>query len=325
MRGLKPSYPIELTTAKVKDLRRLVRAHMTGQAKDDKLLDKNLVTRRLVMAQHMRSVQPIPVEVQQLAEIHSLGVPTASYSKRTFNFLLDLISVLLCSLLAIPFFIPSLILSAPPLILLAVVAGWLILMYIVQYKRRNQQVHYTGGLDYCIRRWQGYKDIPYQQVHIYTEGLVYLWPRTAEALRWEQIKTVWYEETVWFAEDTKDWDYLRIRKTDGTELEVRVSVLRGSSEIYRTIEREFVRIRLPGMIEQYEAGHSLAFGALSVNKLGLTYQGETLAWSQVQSIDVGDQRVEIKKEGQKWGNWFASRVPNQSLLRELVTHLRSSQ
>jgi len=100
--------------------------------------------------------------------------------------------------------------------------------------------------------------------------------------------------------------------------------LSGSSEIRATIEREFVRIRLPGMIEQYEAGHSIAFGDLSFSKLGLTYQGETLAWSQVQSIDVGDQRAEIKKEGKKWGNWFEDRVPNQRLLRELVSHIRSS-
>jgi len=31
MRGPKPGYPIKLTTAEVEDLRRLVRAHMTGQ------------------------------------------------------------------------------------------------------------------------------------------------------------------------------------------------------------------------------------------------------------------------------------------------------
>jgi hypothetical protein len=31
MRGPRPSYPIELTTAEMEDLRRLVRAHMTGQ------------------------------------------------------------------------------------------------------------------------------------------------------------------------------------------------------------------------------------------------------------------------------------------------------
>ena len=113
-------------------------------------------------------------------------------------------------------------------------------------------------------------------------------------------------------------------KTDGTELKVRVIVLRDAPEIYSTIEHEFVRIRLPGTIEQYEAGNDIAFGKLSVNKLGLTRKGETLPWSQVQSIDVGEQRVEIKKEGQKRGNWFVGSVPNQSLLRELVTHMRSA-
>ena len=42
------------------------------------------------------------------------------------------------------------------------------------------------------------------------------------------------------------------------------SVKLGNALIYGTIERESVRIRLPGMIEQYEVGHSIAFGDLSV-------------------------------------------------------------
>ena len=252
------------------------------------------------MAQHMRSVHPIPVEVQQLAEIHSLGAPTASYSKLSFNSHLVLLSVLFCLLCTIVWFILSLFSSSLSLLGVASAVG-LIIAFIVLYKRWNQKVH------------------------IYTEGLVYLRQRKAEALRWEQIETIWYEKPEWFVEDSNDWEYLHIRKTNGIALDIWVKGLSGSSEILATIEREFVRIRLPGMIEQYEAGHSIAFGGLSVNKLGLTYQGETLAWSQVQSIDVGDQRVEIKKEGKKWGNWFNDRVPNQSLLRELVTHIRSSQ
>ena len=57
------------------------------------------------------------------------------------------------------------------------------------------------------------------------------------------------------------------RKIDGSELKVRGYVLDNSSDIYQAIEREFVRIRLPGMLERYEAGNSIAFGELSVNKL----------------------------------------------------------
>lgn len=251
------------------------------------------------MAQHMRSVQPIPAEVQQLAEIHSLGAPTASYSKRTFAALFALIGMLLLSLFCLGWSIQLFFESAPLLEELAVL---ILTAFIV------------GLTVYAYLRW--WKK---QQIHMYTEGFVYLrWPK-AKALRWEQIETIWYE----LINDTQGpWNTLRIRTTDGTELKVWVvTILRDAREIYRTIEREFVRIRLPGMIEQYEAGHSIAFGDLSINKLGLTRKGETLPWSQVQSINLGDLRVEIKKEGQKRRNWFTGIVPNQSLLRELVTHI----
>jgi hypothetical protein len=254
------------------------------------------------MAQHLQSVQPIPGEVQQLAETHSLGAPTASYSKRPFSALFALILLFLLSLFSLGWSILLFFASAPPLweelgvpILTAFIGG-LTILYLAVWKK--------------------------QQIHIYTEGFVYLrWPK-AKALRWEQIETIWYETANM---NSNVWDTLRIRTTDGTELRVSVvTLLRDAGEIYRTIERKFVRIRLPGMLEQYEAGNDIAFGELSVNKLGLARKGETLLWSQVQSIDVGDQRVEIKKEGQKWRNWFAGSVPNQSLLRELVAYMRSA-
>jgi hypothetical protein len=169
------------------------------------------------MAQHIRSVQPIPSEVQQLAEIHSLGAPTASYSKRTFVALLSpIVLPIFFMLVCVAVFFGS---GALGLTLYATIVG-------------------SGGIAFYVYFF------PKQQIHLYTEGFVYLRWRKAEALRWEQIETVWYE-----MEDTDHhfWDSLRLRTTDGTELKVRVSrVLRDNSEIYATIEREFVRIRLPG-------------------------------------------------------------------------------
>jgi len=253
------------------------------------------------MAQHMQSLQPIPAEIQQLAEAHSLGTPTASYSQRSFTLLFVLLLMLFLSLFCLGWSIQAFFGSATlpqeleVLILTAFVGGLTIYGY--------------------VRWWK-------QQIHLYTEGFVYLrWPN-AKALRWEQIETIWYELR---NSDTQDpWDTLRICTTDGTELKVWVvTTLRNARDLYRRIEREFVRMRLPGMLEQYEAGNNIAFGELSVNKLGLTRKGETLPWSQVQSIDVGEY-VQIKKKGQKRGNWFNDRVPNPCLLRELVTLIRSS-
>src|SRR5260221_9203852 len=104
------------------------------------------------MAQHLQSVQPIPVEVQQLAEIHSLGVPTASYSKRPFSALFALLLMFFFSLFCIGWSILTFFASAPPLweelgvpILTAFIAG-LTILYLAAWKK--------------------------QQIHIYTEGFV---------------------------------------------------------------------------------------------------------------------------------------------------------
>lgn len=98
------------------------------------------------MAQQMQSVQQIPAEVQWLAEVHSLGAPTASYSQKPFLFLLTLIVLLFVLLLFITLFIQALF-SSEPLFLLIVIAvfGWFVIYGYLW--TRKQQIHmYTEGV-----------------------------------------------------------------------------------------------------------------------------------------------------------------------------------
>jgi hypothetical protein len=109
------------------------------------------------MAQHIQSVQQIPAEVQQLAEIHSLGAPTASYSKRTFAALLCPIVLPICFMLVcVVVFFGS---GALGLTLYATIVG-------------------GGGIAFYVYVF------PKRQVYMYTEGFVYLRWRKAEALRY---------------------------------------------------------------------------------------------------------------------------------------------
>jgi Family of unknown function (DUF6585) len=143
------------------------------------------------MAQHMQSVQHIPVEVQRLAEAHSLGMPMASYSERHSLTRVALISLLFCSLCCLGGFILSLFGSAPQL--------GLSLFFTAAF----------GGTTILLYEKQK------QQVHVYTEGFIYLRWRKVAALRWEQIETLWYEAA---ESEGVAWDSLRLRTTDGSEL-----------------------------------------------------------------------------------------------------------
>lgn len=116
------------------------------------------------MAQHMPSVQHIPpVEVQRLAEAHSLGIPTASYSERSSYALVMLLFLLLCSLFWLGWFILALFGSAPEPV-------WSLLTTAV----------FGGGTIWFYEQQK-------RQVHVYTEGFVYLRRRKGVALRFEQI------------------------------------------------------------------------------------------------------------------------------------------
>lgn len=264
------------------------------------------------MSQYLQFAEQIPVEVQQLAEAYHLGTPTAIYNKTSNSPV-----AFGCTIaFLVPFYIAPLI-TLWPLIsnhtFLQQPAYLLIIFDLVWY---GILILITWGVTSMYRN-------RHELVVTYTEGFVYQKRRKTEVLRWEWIETIWrgVED-----EGSVNLKSMRIRKTDGTQFSF-APMLRDSLEICDAIEREFVRVRSPGMIEQYDAGGILFFDKLGFQLGGISNGKDILPWSSVASIEVSKNHVTIKKEGKMWP-WYwrpVPQVPNACLLRELVTHIRGYQ
>ncbi len=107
--------------------------------------------------------------------------------------------------------------------------------------------------------------------------------------------------------------------------------------LYETIEREFVALRLPGLLADFDRGNLLTFSTLnepgeisfpkqdflpqlSISSSALSNGKAEIPWEQVESFEIGEDIIRIKKYNQLL-DWFYCPVPdlaNACLLRELA-------
>ncbi len=119
--------------------------------------------------------------------------------------------------------------------------------------------------------------------------------------------------------DSWDWTTLSIARVPN------VSVLKGLVE--HVMQRTFVS-RVPE-ITAYEAGFSVFFGKLGINKAGISLNNgeEMLPWGEVASVGVGESEVMIRRKG-PLGQWYTFpiwMISDAPALKELVDYVMSRQ
>lgn len=95
-----------------------------------------------------------------------------------------------------------------------------------------------------------------------------------------------------------------------------------------TIAAETARTLWPRYLAAYQAGHTLAFGKISLNQHGVNNGKEWLPWSQLREIQITRGYLSLKKEGDKQGNWRviqAADIPNVDVFMALVNGIQSGK
>ena len=95
------------------------------------------------------------------------------------------------------------------------------------------------------------------------------------------------------------------------------------------VEQKAAEWALPALFKQYDAGETTAFGKLSINQAGITYNKRSLLWSevyQVRILQANSAYIGIKQRGysQEW-QWIAiDKIPDVYLLKLLIDHILST-
>jgi hypothetical protein len=101
------------------------------------------------------------------------------------------------------------------------------------------------------------------------------------------------------------------------------------TNLNKTFEEQLTRRRSPFQFADYQAGQTLSFGPLSINREGIMALGKMLPWEQVADISLlKDRRLVIYKTGERpevWLNLPAFKIPNLSILLALFKRIRGEQ
>lgn len=139
-----------------------------------------------------------------------------------------------------------------------------------------------------------------------------------KTLPWNELKNIRIDESavsIYRQGDVADWTSINLSDVPN------VAVL---SEIVDYIKRDIALRQLPQM-QAFDAGIPLSFGKLSISQQGiiLDENKETIPWSEIANIGIGESEVMIRRKGKIW-EWYAlpiSMVPHAPLLKELIDYL----
>ncbi|MBX5459185.1 MAG: hypothetical protein IRZ31_20015 [Thermogemmatispora sp.] len=169
-------------------------------------------------------------------------------------------------------------------------------------------------------------------IYVYDRGFVYKRGRRLTACRWDQITALWLEvrqktqmvnigaagDT--FVDYTVNNQLYTLELQEGKKLVFDLAMVR-RQELISLLDEQIKSRLLPQAIAAFEAGETVHFGEVSVNREGLSYKDSTLLWSEMLDITVRNTSLTIEKVDKKNVFWSLSRLPNISVFLGLKDYV----
>ncbi len=149
-----------------------------------------------------------------------------------------------------------------------------------------------------------------ETIGIYDKGIARRTGDNIEMLAWEEMvesSQNLFTQRVNFIPVYKKEVY-RVKTKDGATHLFRGSIP-DANKVGAILHRQVARQVLPGMIERYNAGETLAFGNLKINKSGVHRGNKSMGWGDLKGMSINNGFLSFKKEG-KWLNWGSMQINN---------------
>lgn len=98
-------------------------------------------------------------------------------------------------------------------------------------------------------------------------------------------------------------------------------------QLGQTLQERLAAIQLPESMDEIEAGNSLEFGALKLDREGIYHWDKRLTWNDVGKVNLKNTSLSITKKGSKFGNWAnlgLDEVPNATLFCAIAQKLTAN-
>ena len=161
-------------------------------------------------------------------------------------------------------------------------------------------------------------------VIVYTDGFIYTGKRGMEAVRWEQIETVWQRFATTSTKKKALSDYT-VRCDDGRIFHLN-RVFTDAHILSNKIVTNVVPRLLQELLNSYQYRETLAFGKLTISHQGLSWKLRFLPWHRFERYYISNDSVLVLfKRGwfPAWKSISLSKIPNVFALLYLLQMQRN--
>ncbi|MEP7288702.1 MAG: DUF6585 family protein [Chloroflexota bacterium] len=245
-------------------------------------------------------------QAQMGSDTYSLGAPTAEYKPgrgailRAFlGFILAVVGVFGLLYAAIGSHVSTT--DRRPILILAgfgVLMGWVL-----------------------IESWIGRRNL---RVQVFTDGLVRSQHGKTVVVRWDEIASVLQSVTKHYTNGiyTGTTHTYTVFTKDGTKTTFN-DTLKNVEQLGNAIQDQVAKRLYPQMMTLYNNGGTVQFGKLSISPMGLAWGDKSLAWSEIEAVQIQKGILSVKKQEKwfKWANIPVSSIPNMLVALTMIDRI----
>jgi len=117
-----------------------------------------------------------------------------------------------------------------------------------------------------------------------------------------------------------------VQRNDGAVFKFN-STIQHVAQLIQTIQTAVLQVHMPRAMAAFNTGGPVTFGPLTLSQQGLSNGRELLPWNEVQSVDIKQGQVLVKRVGKtfSWANINIGQIPNVLVFMSMINYARTGR
>lgn len=177
------------------------------------------------------------------------------------------------------------------------------------------------------------------RVYQFADGLVRAKGEQLDVIRWDAVTSVIQNVRrrgyyyAWggvlaaaFANRNGTPHSVTVQRSDGAIFKFN-STVQHVTQLIQTIQTAVMQAHMPRAMAAFNAGSPVTFGSLTLSQQGLSNGREIVPWNEVQSVDIKQGQVIVKRVGKtfRWANVNIGQIPNVLVFMSLINYARTGR
>jgi hypothetical protein len=167
----------------------------------------------------------------------------------------------------------------------------------------------------CISAWVSAASRANARVELFERGAIIKKGSSSDTFQFDNVKNVWYRGRQ-SSSGIPVTSRFSLELNTGRRVAIEATGFRNERDLATSLFRKLSSPLTVKALADLQAGKKLSFGAIQVDRFGVSNGRETIPWSEVSEVRVNNGTITINRQG-KWLSWAqisTERTPNVLVL-----------